>query len=115
MIEMQRNQLAQANVSLEDYLKHVDKTMEDLRSELEPNADKKVKGSLILTKIAELDSIEVNDEEIDEEIDRMAPADLEDKSKFKELFANPITRGSIVNQIRTKKTLHVPLQSVGQL
>ena len=40
MVEMQRNQLAQAQVQLEDYLKHINKTEDDLRKDLEPAAEK---------------------------------------------------------------------------
>ena len=105
MVDMQRNQLAQAQVQLEDYLKHINKTEEDLRNDLEPAAAKKVKGALVLSKVADDDKIEVNDEEVEAEIERMAPSDVQDKERFKEVFANPFNRASIMRTLRTKKTL----------
>ncbi|MFC1998426.1 trigger factor [Chloroflexota bacterium] len=105
MVEMQRNQLLQAQVQLDDYLKHINKTEQDLRNDLEPSAEKKVKGALVLSKVAEADNIEVSDEEVEQELERMAPSDMQDKERFKEVFANPYNRASIMRTIRTKKTI----------
>jgi trigger factor len=43
-----------------------------IRKELRPDAEKAVKGSLILEKIADAEGIEVNDDEVDETIKEMA-------------------------------------------
>ena len=105
MIDMQRNQLLQAQVQLEDYLKHINKTEQDLRNDLEPAAAKKVKGALVLGKVADDDKIEVNDEEVEAEVERMAPSDVQDKERFKEVFTNPFNRASIMRTLRSKKTM----------
>jgi len=105
MVDMQRNQLLQAQIKLEDYLKHINKTEQDFRKELEPMAIKKVRGGLVLAKVAEAEDIEISEEEIDAEADRIAPSDENDKQRFKEAFANPMARASIMRILSTKKTL----------
>jgi trigger factor len=105
MVDMQRNQLLQAQIQLDDYLKHINKTEQDFRKELEPTAIKKVRGGLVLAKVSEAENIEVSEEEIDAEADRMAPEDENEKKRFMEAFANPIARQSIMRSLSTKKTL----------
>jgi len=105
MIDMQRNQLLQAQVQLEDYLKHINKTEQDLRNDLEPAAVKKVKGALVLGKVADDDNIKASDEEVEAEVERIAPGDVQEKERFKEVFANPLNRASIMRTLRTKKTM----------
>jgi len=53
-------------MNIEDYLKQIKKTKEDLRSEWWPQAEKRVKVSIILMKIAEREKIEVSDNEVKE-------------------------------------------------
>lgn len=55
-------------VKLEDYLKHAKKTIEEIRSEWKPNAEKKAKLQLILNEIVKLEKIAVDIKEIDEEV-----------------------------------------------
>ena len=60
--------ISRMGVSLEDYLKHAKKTIEDLRKEWRPHAEKKAKLQLILNEIAKLDKIVVEKKEIEEEV-----------------------------------------------
>ncbi len=55
-------------VTLEDYLKHAKKTIEDLRQDWRPHADKKAKLQLILNNIVKLEKIVVDQKEIEEEV-----------------------------------------------
>jgi FKBP-type peptidyl-prolyl cis-trans isomerase (trigger factor) len=60
--------IARMGVNLEDYLKHAKKTIDDIRKEWEPHAEKKAMLQLIINKISEIEKIIVNKNEIEEEV-----------------------------------------------
>ncbi|MFA6458839.1 MAG: trigger factor [Candidatus Paceibacterota bacterium] len=55
-------------VKLEDYLKHSKKTIEDLRKEWRPHAEKKAKLQLILNAIADKEKLRPSKDEIEHEV-----------------------------------------------
>jgi trigger factor len=55
-------------VKLEDYLKHAKKTLEEVRTEWKPHAEKKAKLQLILNEIAKQEKIAPTKEEVEEEV-----------------------------------------------
>lgn len=55
-------------VTLEDYLKHAKKSIEDLRQDWRPHALKKAKLQLILNNIVKLENLVVDPKEIEEEV-----------------------------------------------
>lgn len=55
-------------VKLEDYLKQAKKTLEDVRKEWIPHAEKKAKLQLILNEIARLENIKPSPDEIEKEV-----------------------------------------------
>ena len=55
-------------VKLDDYLKHAKKSLEDVRKEWRPHAEKKAKLQLILNEIAKTEKIEPSKEEIEAEV-----------------------------------------------
>lgn len=103
LIEEQRNQLISASVTLEDYLKHINKTVDELKKELEPIAIKQIKGSLILDKVAEQEEIKVIDEDIEAEIERISPA--EKNEEFRKFFHTAIGRSSLERTLLSRKTI----------
>ncbi|HOZ53490.1 MAG TPA: trigger factor [bacterium] len=70
MREIEQNIISQGG-KFEDYLKSVGKSYEQLMLEMMPNAVKRVKGALMLKEVAKLEKIELNDQEIDAELDRL--------------------------------------------
>ena len=58
-------------VKLEDYLKHAKKTLDEVKKEWRPHAEKKAKLQLILNEIARLEKIYPSTEEIEEEINHI--------------------------------------------
>ncbi|BCV20445.1 trigger factor [Moorella sp. Hama-1] len=69
--ELERN-LQARKVTLEEFLKNTDRTMDDLRKEFRPGAERDVKTELVLEAIAKAENIQPSQEEIDAEIVRMA-------------------------------------------
>ena len=63
--------LRQSGLDLQTYFKYTGLTLEALRAEMRPQAEKQVKVRLALEKIAELEAIEISEGEIDEEYARI--------------------------------------------
>jgi trigger factor len=61
-----------AKLSLEDYLRLQNKTMEELREELEPGAEARLKRALLLGEVAEAEALDVDKEEIHKQIEAMS-------------------------------------------
>jgi FKBP-type peptidyl-prolyl cis-trans isomerase (trigger factor) len=60
--------ISRMGVKLEDYLKHAKKTIEEIRKEWRPSAEKKAKLQLVLNKIASEEKIKVEEKEIEAEV-----------------------------------------------
>jgi trigger factor len=63
-----KSSLARQGITEEAYLKVTEKTTEDLHADLRPNAERRVKTLLVLSKIADEEGIEVPDADIEAEI-----------------------------------------------
>lgn len=71
-IEVQFNEdISRMGVTLEDYIKHAKKSIEDLRKDWRPSAEKKAKLQLILNKIAEEEKIKPDQLEIENEVNHI--------------------------------------------
>jgi len=105
LIAEQERELRENRVSLEEYLRSRQKTEEELREELRPMATKRVRQSLVLTKVAEEEGIEVTEEEIDGEIEAMAEGVGERGEELKKQFNSPPVRQSLKDVIVTRKTV----------
>ncbi len=65
-----RSTLARQGITEEAYLKVVEKTDADLHTEFRPNAEKRVKTLLVLSKIAEVEGVEVPEALVEAEVER---------------------------------------------
>jgi len=89
---------------VEDYLKRVNKTKEELREELRPVAKKRVINTLILDKVAEKEKIEITSLEVDNKVEEIL-GDAKDKEKMRRFFALPQVRESIGESLRSQKMM----------
>jgi FKBP-type peptidyl-prolyl cis-trans isomerase (trigger factor) len=58
-------------IKIDDYLKHAGKSMEDIRKEWRPHAEKKTKLQLILNAIAVAENVKPDKKEVEEEVDHI--------------------------------------------
>jgi trigger factor len=65
-----RASLARQGVTEEAYLKVVEKTEADMHAEFRPNAEKRVRVLLVLSKVAEAEGITVPDKAVEDEVSR---------------------------------------------
>lgn len=90
---------------MERYLASIGRTAEQLRAELEPIADVRLRRSLVLSKVAEVENIEVTDDDISAEIETMTAAAGPQAAQFRQMFDSPNGRDTIRRNLLTRKTL----------
>jgi len=89
--------------SLEDYLKSVKKTQDEIRNELRPTAERMVVRSLIVQRFAELEKIEVGDDEAKAEVQGMMQRASDDR--LRELLGSPTMQQSMRRNLHVRKAL----------
>lgn len=76
--------LRMQGLSIDQYFELTNTDMEDFKEQMKPEAEKRVKTELVLEGIAKVEKIEVEDEAIDKELEKMAEQyETEDVEKFK--------------------------------
>ncbi len=78
-------QLRYQGLSIEQYAQYTGVTLDAMKAQIRPEAEKKVKTSLVLEKIAKVEGIEVTDKEVDAELEKMAEQSkmkIEDVKKY---------------------------------
>jgi len=99
--EMVRDWSYRYNMSAEDYIKRAGLNEEAFRNNFRDVAQKQVKFRLALEKIADLEQIEVNKEEIDAEYKRMAESFRMNESKVR----TNISEQAVTEDVKTEKAL----------
>jgi trigger factor len=77
-------QMAYQGMSIQDYLKYLDKKPEELLEEFRPEAEKKVRVRLIVKAIGKAEGLTASDEDVAEELKNMADMYKMDVEKVKE-------------------------------
>ncbi|OGO32634.1 MAG: hypothetical protein A2Z29_02445 [Chloroflexi bacterium RBG_16_56_11] len=91
---------------MDEYLKSINKTAEQLREELRPVATKNVRASLVLDKMAAEEKLEVTGEDIENGISNMVRSIGEDRrEEFRKLLDTPQRRDSMKQSILVRKTI----------
>lgn len=76
--------LRNQGLELDKYLEMTQGTIEDLKEQFRPTATKRVEGDLVLEAVVQAEKIEVTDEDIDKELEKMASIyKAEDLEEFK--------------------------------
>ncbi|MBQ6893145.1 MAG: trigger factor, partial [Clostridia bacterium] len=81
------NRLRMQGLDLNTYFKYTGQTLDDLRTQMRPQAEKQVKMRLALETIAKIENLSATDTEIDEEYKRIADSYGMEADKVKELIA----------------------------
>lgn len=76
--------LRNQGLELEKYLEMTKSTIEDLKEQFKPTAKMRVEADIVLEAVVETEKIEVSEEDIDQELEKMAEQyKAEDKEEFK--------------------------------
>ena len=98
--------LQSQQMDMDAYLQQVGKTEEEIRGEMKPGTREGMVRSFVLRKLAEVEGIEVSDEEVTEHIDKLVEdsGGSGDPSVQKAVLAQAF-RDSMASNLKTKKTL----------
>ncbi len=96
MIQTQVNRMAedfaqrlqQQGLSLEQYFQYTGLTADKIIDDMKPEAEKRIKNSLVLEAIAKAENIEVSDEEFEAELQKMADMYKMELDKIKEFMGD---------------------------
>ncbi|MFH0969014.1 MAG: trigger factor [Patescibacteria group bacterium] len=94
-------QLAQMGMSLDDFLKKMSKTQDDLEKEWKLQAEKRVISAVILEEIAKDQEIEIRNEEIEEEMNKTLGYYKKEKDLEKNINMGRLynyTKGVLINE-----------------
>ena len=99
-----RGSLARQGISEEAYLKVTGKTDADLHGDFRPDAEKRVKVLLVLSKIAEAEGVTIDDAEIEAEVQR-GRARYQGDQKLLRYFESERGRNFIRSTLRRSRTV----------
>lgn len=83
-LEGYSRQMQGQGITLEDYFKFSGTTLEQFKENMRPDVERNIKTELVLSAVAEAESIEATEEELDEEIKVYADAYQKEFDEFKE-------------------------------
>ena len=101
------NRLRMQGLDLDTYFKYTGMTIDTLREQLRPQAEKQVKLRLVLEKIAKLEKIKVSKKEIDDEIKRIADSYQMEPEKVREILPDE----SVTEDLKVKKAMDLVKES----
>ena len=95
------NNLRMSGLDLKTYMQYTGRSLDDLRADFRPRAEKQVKARLALEKIAALENLEANAEDIAAEYNRIAEAYNVTVEQVKE----SIDESAIAEDMKVKKAM----------
>jgi trigger factor len=99
-----RSSILRQGINEEAYLKVTGKTEADLHADFRPDAEKRVKVLLVLSKVAEAEGITISDEDVDTEVERGRQRYAGD-AKIAKYFESERGRSFIRSTLRRSRTV----------
>ena len=86
MIQELEQQMRYQGLNIEQYLQFTGSTLDDFRNEIKPEAEKRVATRIVLRSIGDVENVEVTDEDLDKELQRMSEAYNTDPENIKKML-----------------------------
>ena len=102
LVERTERRIKQQKMTMQDYLEALGKTEEQYREELKPTAEIRLKRGLALNELTKREDLSVNDEEVEQQIDRMAAAFGPQSQEARRTLAQSQNRDSIKIDLLTQ-------------
>jgi trigger factor len=99
-----RSSLARQGITEEAYLKVTNKTDADLHTDFRPDAERRVKVLLVLSKVAEAEGVQISDDDVQAEVDRGRRSYGND-AKLAKYFDSERGRNFIRSTLRRSRTV----------
>jgi trigger factor len=99
------HRLEAQNLTLEDYLKAENQTEADVREDLRPRAEERVKRALMLGKVVEEEELAVSDEDISGRIQQLAGSVQDPEGKIIKALNTPQSQRRIENDLLFERAI----------
>ena len=83
MVQDMAHRMQSQGLSLDMYLKYTGMTVEQMKEQARPDAEKRIRTRLVLEAVAKAENIQISDEKVDEEVAKMAEAYKMEVEKLK--------------------------------
>ncbi len=103
MLQQFDRDLRQRGLTLDDYLKIYNRTMDDLYNDYHDSAAATVARGLVMRHLMEKEGVSVTPEDLEAEIDRILGGFGENSAQFRSLFAEPSMRANVENDLLTQR------------
>ena len=111
MINEFAQRIAQSGLSMEQYMQFSGMTIDGLKEQVRPEAETRIKSSLVLEQIAKDENIEVSEDEINAEIEKMAAQYVMEADKLKE-YLGDAEKESIKRDLSVTKAVDLIMENV---
>ena len=111
MIEEFAQRIAQSGLSMEQYLQFSGLTVDGLKGQVRPEALSRIQASLVLEQIAKDENIEVSDEDVNAEIEKMAASYGMEADKLKE-YMGDAEKDSMKKDLAINKAVELVMSNV---
>ncbi|PTM58224.1 trigger factor [Desmospora activa] len=105
MLRHFEQQLSMQGINLEQYAQFTGQDIAAIREQFKEDAEKKVRANLVLEAIAEQESIQVNDEEVEAELKKLAEQMNRELEEVKRLLTAQGGLGSVKEDLKIRKTV----------
>ena len=102
LVERTERRIKQQKMTMQDYLEALGKTDEQYREELKPTAEIRLKRGLALSELVKRENLSVSDEEVEQQIDRMAAVYGPQSKEARQALAQPQNRDGIKIDLMTQ-------------
>ena len=111
MVEEFAQRIAQSGLTMEQYLQFSGITVDQLMEQVKPEATTRIQSSLVLEAIVKAENIEVSDEEMDAEIEKMAKNYGMEADKLKE-YMGDAQKDSMKREMSITKAVELIMDNV---
>lgn len=96
---------------MEQYMQFSGATIDSLKEQVRPEAVEQIQNSLVLEEIAKVENIEVTDEELDKEFERMAVAYRTDVENLRQ-YASDNEKQAVKNDLAIQKAVDLIMENI---
>ena len=111
MIEEFAQRIAQSGLSMDQYLQFSGLTVDGLKEQVRPEALSRIQASLVLEQIAKDENIEVSDDDVNAEIEKMAASYGMEADKLKE-YMGDAEKESMKKDLAVNKAVELVMSNV---
>jgi trigger factor len=97
-----QQELSREGMSFDEFLRFGNKTNEEYRDELKPDAERRLRNSLVLEAFAKAENVEVSEDDLLAEIDRLV-GPSENAEQMRELYTNPYFSNMLRDELANRK------------